>query len=129
MIWLTAGLAGLGLFLAIYELINWQSSALLVIQLVVAVLVPGVALLTMQGIRLRWLFFAVLLIAGLIAFYMGGSRMGNFEQGEVYMISYVSVAAGLAYLLSAIYAVYSPEIGVFLKDKQHRRKNSRQQSK
>ncbi|MEM7038076.1 MAG: hypothetical protein AAF570_13920 [Bacteroidota bacterium] len=115
MTWLVAGVGGLTAIVTIYEIINWQSSTLLIIQLIAATFLMCSLLLVMRGFPLRWAAFGLLMLSGLIAFYLGGSRMGNFELGEVTLSSYLSVGAGLAYLFSAIYYSYSPEIGAYLR--------------
>ena len=114
---LMVALIVLSLIVVIYELSNWQSSTLLIVQIVVSLQVMSLALLTYYGYKTRWTFFIVLLLAGFLAFYMGGSRMGNFEQGEVSLASYLSVCAGLAYIGSAIFLAFSVEIGLFLRTK------------
>lgn len=128
--WLIGGILLVTVLNTGYEAVFGLSYPILGVQAFILLAMLGVAVTLFNGQKRKNLFFAILLVVGMFTFYQAGSRMPDLsrEEMEITYPPVLTLCIGLGYILSAIYLSYSPEIDMFLKEKQAERDRLIQES-
>lgn len=128
--WRLLSLAAIGLCagLLIEQIIAGQSWKISLVQGLILVLQAILAKFVGKGKIKIWWYFITLMFAGIWAFVIGGSQMGDFTKNESMAMTYLLVSVGLAIFALAIYSVYSPAIEMYLKGMESERNDSSEPS-